>query len=105
MEHIISARAQPLNVALTSDEGPTVTAAGLQEVAQSVSHLCASKLEDALRKEFETWRAKLAFRDYRLSRTDVTDGAVRYYVGKFGLCQELTDLDAVAAFARKAGAA
>lgn len=61
--------------------------------------------DDATRKEFETWRAKLAFRDYSLSRTDAADGAVLYYAGRFGLIQELADLDAVAAFARKAGAA
>ena len=86
-----------------NDEGPTVAAVGLHGVDQSVSDNCAP--ENALRKEFETWHAKLAFRDYSLSRTDAADGAVLYYAGRFGLIQELADLDAVAAFARKAGAA
>jgi hypothetical protein len=55
-------------------------------------------------KAFATLREQLAAKGYCLTRAYADDGAVRYFVGRWGLCRELASVEAVRAFARQAGA-
>ena len=55
-------------------------------------------------KALHAWRAKWALRDYTLY-TDDSDRGVRFHVGRWGVLPEHANLDAVAALARKVGAA
>ena len=83
------------------DEGPTVAAAGLQEVAQSVSLNSATSIADD--KAFQTLRARLALAGQTLSRSNGDDGPVRFYVTSWNLIRELRDLDEVRRFAALVG--
>lgn len=80
-----------------------VDAAQGSKIAQTDNLDSAS--QDGDRKAFETLRAFLAFGGYTLSRTNPADGSISYIVARFGLCEVLVDLTAVAAFTRQAGAA
>lgn len=59
--------------------------------------------QDADRKAFQTLRARLALAGHTLSRTEATDGSCSYFVSRWGMVRELRDLQAVEAFAKKAG--
>jgi hypothetical protein len=54
-------------------------------------------------KAFTTLAAQLALQGHTLTRSNPNDGAVTYYVSRWGMVRALPDLEAVAAFARMAG--
>ena len=88
-----------------NDEAPAGgTAQGFREVAQAVSHQSIAEVEKA-DKSFAMLRATMAVHGYLLHI--LSDGArgAAYLVQRWGMHKELEDLDAVAAFARKVGAA
>ena len=55
-------------------------------------------------KRFTTLRAHLELKGYSLSRTHGDDGAVCFYVTRWGLVRELPDIASVRAFAEQVGA-
>ena len=55
-------------------------------------------------KAFLTLRALLALKGHVLHRTHRDDGAVRFYVTRWGLARELPDIASVRAFAEQVGA-
>ena len=55
-------------------------------------------------KAFLTLRAHLALKGYSLSRTHGDDGPARFFVTRWNLVRELSDLAAVRAFAEQVGA-
>ena len=55
-------------------------------------------------KRFATLRARLALAGFELSRTDASDGPMRYFVTRWSLVRELHNLTAVQAFAEQVGA-
>lgn len=54
-------------------------------------------------KAFATLAATLALDGHQLVRSDRQDGAVTYFVSRWGMVRHLPDLDAVAAFVRQIG--
>ena len=59
--------------------------------------------KDRNNKVFTTLAAQLALKGHQLARTEAKDGAVGYYVHRWGNVKHLPDLDAVAAFLRQIG--
>ena len=90
-------------IGLHKDEGPTVAAVGLHEIAQSVS--LNSATSGAENKAFQTLRARLALAGHALSRTDASDGTRTYFVSRWGMVRELRTLDDVKRFAEQCGVA
>lgn len=54
-------------------------------------------------KQFATLRARLALAGHVLSRSNPTDGEIRYFSSPWGMTREFRDLDAVAAFLDQIG--
>ena len=55
------------------------------------------------RKAFSALRDQFASKGYRLIRAFTDDGSARFFVERWGLCLELTNIAAVHAFAEHAG--
>ena len=54
-------------------------------------------------KAFVTLREQFASSGFTLIRAFADDGSVRFFVGRWGLCRELANIEAAHAFAEQAG--
>lgn len=92
----------PANLTASSDDAPPgANGRGVRDQAEQDKDDSASA--DAASKAFATIRAQFALCGYTLSRSDASDGPVRFTIGRWGIAQEVPDVAALIAFARDAG--
>lgn len=97
---VVADAVAPAGLNAQKESAPAARAAQSRE--QNRFGSCATY--DGADKAFLTLRALLALEGHVLSRTHGDDGSVRFYVTRWGLVRELTDIAAVRAFAEQVGA-